>query len=85
MNPKDHRAKPRTSRVLVFACLSALAAVFLMCWQLFDPGPLQVIVAMSVGQVLGTGSFVAFLYVVLRDLRSVRTGLREAIDRTDVE
>jgi hypothetical protein len=52
-----------------------------MSWQLFEPGPLQVIVAMSVGQVLGTASFLAFLYVVLRDLGAARKAAREAFER----
>jgi hypothetical protein len=47
-------------------------ALALMTWSLFDPRPLPVIAAMSVGQVLGTMSFVGFLYVVARDLRLSR-------------
>jgi hypothetical protein len=43
-----------------------------MSWSLFDPRPLPVIAAMSIGQVLGTLSFLAYLYVVARDLRPLR-------------
>jgi hypothetical protein len=49
----------------------ALAALALMVWSLLDPRPVPVIVAMSVGQVLGTLSFLAFLVVVATDLRRV--------------
>jgi hypothetical protein len=52
------------------ACVLALAALALIVWSLFDPRPVPVIAAMSVGQVLGTLSFGAFLLVVVRDLRA---------------
>jgi hypothetical protein len=50
----------------------ALAALGLMAWSLFDPRVFPVIVAMSVGQILGTASFAAFGWVVLSDLRARR-------------
>jgi hypothetical protein len=51
------------------ACVLALGALGLMAWSLFDPRPVPVIAAMSIGQVLGTLSFASFLYVVVVDLR----------------
>jgi hypothetical protein len=51
------------------ACVLALAALALIVWSLFDPRPVPVIAAMSVGQVLGTLSFGAFVLVVLGDVR----------------
>jgi hypothetical protein len=57
--------------ILPAACVFALAALGLMVWSLLDPRPVPVIVAMSIGQVLGTVSFVAFLVVVSTDLRRV--------------
>jgi hypothetical protein len=60
----------RSQRILGFACSFALAAVGLMVWSLFDPRPIPVIVAMSVGQVLGTLSLLAFIYVVAADWRA---------------
>jgi hypothetical protein len=62
-------ASTSSSRILVVACANALGALALMAWSLFDPRPLQVIAAMSVGQVLGTVSFGLYLFVVARDLR----------------
>ena len=56
--------------VLVASCVCALVALALMTWQLFDPRVFPIIVAMSVGQVLGTASFVAYLYVVIVDFRA---------------
>jgi hypothetical protein len=61
---------PPAPRVLIGACILALSALGLIVWSLLDPRPIPVIVAMSVGQVLGTLSFVAFLVVVVGDLRS---------------
>ncbi len=57
---------------LVVACVSALAALVLMTWQVFDPTVWPVIVAMSLGQVLGTASLAAFGYVVFADYRRRR-------------
>ena len=62
-----------SSTILRVACLCALAALALMTWSLFDPRPVPVIAAMSLGQGLGTISFVSFLYVVARDLRPFRS------------
>jgi hypothetical protein len=59
-------------RWLIVACVCALAALALMTWQIFDPTVWPVMVAMSLGQVLGTASFAAFGYVVLSDFRAQR-------------
>jgi hypothetical protein len=63
---------PVERRWLDFACIAALVALALMTWQLFDPTVWPVMVAMSVGQVLGTVSFAAFGYVVYADYRARR-------------
>ncbi len=60
---------PSHQRILSIACVFSLVAVGLMVWSLFDPRPIPVVVAMSVGQVVGTLSLVAFLVVVVSDLR----------------
>jgi hypothetical protein len=62
----------RARRWLVASCVCALGALALMTWQLFDPRVVPVIVAMSVGQVLGTASFVVYVYVVIADFRHTR-------------
>jgi hypothetical protein len=56
-------------RVLNVACLGALLAIALKVWSLLEPTPMPVLVAMSVGQVLGTLALVAFLAIVWTDLR----------------
>ena len=62
----------RTNRLLVAACVCALAALALMTWQIFDPRAFPVIVAMSAGQILGTASFATYAFVVLADFRAMR-------------
>jgi len=59
-------------RVLAAACVLALVALALMVWSLLRPTPLPVLVAMSVGQVLGTISLLMFGAVVLADMRRAR-------------
>jgi hypothetical protein len=65
-------------RWLVIACVSALAALALMTWQIVDPTVWPVMVAMSLGQVLGTASFAVFGYVVFADFRAQRRAGRES-------
>jgi hypothetical protein len=60
----------RARHVLAAACVFALLALSLMIWSLFDPRPIPVVVAMSLGQVLGTLSLLAFGYVVVADWRA---------------
>jgi CHASE2 domain-containing sensor protein len=73
VKPKDKIEKfldtASRTRLLVFACLLGLVGIALMSWSLFDQGWLPVMMAMSVGQGIGTLSFVLFLAVVLIDLR----------------
>jgi len=64
--------------VLRAACMLALFALGLFVWSLLDPHPIPVILAMSVGQVLGTVSFAAFLMVVAYDLRTTLRNERVA-------
>jgi hypothetical protein len=74
----------RGDRWLTVACACALGALALMTWQIFDPTVWPVMVAMSLGQVLGTASFAAFGYVVWTDYRRQRRA-REASKVVEVE
>jgi preprotein translocase subunit SecF len=69
----------RQRKVLVAACIAALAAMVLMLWSLVDPSPAPVMVAMMLGQVLGTISLAAFLAVVLLDLRRGQRAIEEQV------
>ena len=57
------------SKLMVYACMLGLIGLALMSWSLFDQGWIPVMAAMSVGQGIGTLSFVLFLVIVLIDLR----------------
>jgi hypothetical protein len=63
---------PKAETVIRLSCLLALVALALIVWSMLDPRPIPVILAMSVGQVLGTLSFAAFLLIVARDLRAAQ-------------
>jgi hypothetical protein len=56
----------RTSAVLT------LLGLALMVWAILDPRATPVVIAMSLGQGLGTLAFVIYLGVVLADLRRAR-------------
>jgi hypothetical protein len=71
--------------LLRVACVLALGALGLMVWSLFDPRPVPVIAAMSLGQVLGTLSFASFLYVLVADLRRQRASARTGAADESVE
>lgn len=62
-------------RLLSTACVLGLLATALMVWSVLDPRWLPVILAMSVGQALGTLSFAMFLFAVAVDLRRTRRAL----------
>lgn len=59
----------RSEKVLRVACVCALVGLALMVWSVLDPRPMPVILGLSVGQGIGTLSFLLFLVVVAMDLR----------------
>ena len=73
MNPRAKVEKfldtASRSRLMVYACVLGLVGLVLMSWSLFDQGWIPVMMAMSVGQGIGTLSFGLFLLVVIIDLR----------------
>ena len=60
---------PSNERLVRVAAILALVALPLMVWSIVDPTVWPVLVALSVGQVIGTLSFVLFLVAVARDLQ----------------
>lgn len=61
-----------SDKLLRIACVLGLVALPLMVWSVFDPRVWPVLVALSVGQVVGTTSLLLFLVVVVRDLDLVK-------------
>ena len=55
------------SRLLQISAVLTLVGLALMVWSIVVPTPLPVILAMSVGQLLGTIAFGMFGYAVLVD------------------
>jgi hypothetical protein len=75
------RAKAIRSESLVrAACFLGLAALPLMVLSVFVPTVWPVLVALSVGQVVGTLSFALYLVAVARDLDIVRRLRRPSDD-----
>jgi hypothetical protein len=73
LSPKDKLTyfldNASRSKLMVYACVFGLIGLALMSWSLFDQGWIPVMAAMSVGQGIGTLSFVLFLAIVFIDLR----------------
>jgi hypothetical protein len=63
-------------RWLRVSAVLALVGLAFFVWSLVDPSPIPVIVAMSVGQGIGTLSFLLFVLLILLDIR--RGGRRAA-------
>jgi len=59
-------------RALRWAALAGLVSLLLMIWGVVDPHPISLVIAMSVGQALGTAAFAVFCLVVINDLRRAR-------------
>ena len=49
-----------------------LIGLALMAWSILVPTPLPVMLAMTIGQAIGTLAFAIYGYVVVRDVRRAR-------------
>lgn len=58
---------PRSMRLLRLAAIMGLVGLAFMVWSLVDPRPIPIMAAMSVGQGIGTLSFLLFAVVVITD------------------
>jgi hypothetical protein len=65
-------------QLLRWAAVCALGALVLMVVGVFNPHPIFLVIAMSIGQGLGTLSFGVFCFVVFLDLRRNRIFSRVA-------
>jgi len=59
----------REIRLLQLAAVLTLIGLALMVWSILQPTPLPVMLAMSVGQAIGSCAFGLYLFVVIRELR----------------
>ncbi|MBP9202958.1 MAG: hypothetical protein KBG28_03155 [Kofleriaceae bacterium] len=60
------------NRWLRISAILTLVALVLMVWSVLQPTPLPVMLAMSLGQAIGTGAFALYGWIVYRDLRRLR-------------
>ena len=60
---------PRTPRLLYVAAVLTLIGLAFMVWSMIEPTPLPVMLAMSVGQMIGMSAFAIYLVIVVRVLR----------------
>jgi MFS family permease len=58
-----------TRRWLVLSAVLTLIGLALMVWSVLVPTPLPVMLAMTVGQAIGSSAFAIYLFVVVRTLR----------------
>ena len=70
--------------LLRVASVLSLVALALMMWSLFDPRPPPVLIALSLGQVIGTASFALYLAIVVWNLRRRRRAGSTAEERTSL-
>lgn len=70
-----------STRLLQIAAILALVGLALVVWSLLDPRPIPIMAAMSVGQAIGTLSFVIFLVVVLQDAWRANRKRKEVDDK----
>jgi hypothetical protein len=72
---------PSSSGWLRIACALSVLGLMLMMWSLLDPRAPPVLIALSVGQGIGTLSMVLYLHVILREYRAskAKTG---AVEKT---
>jgi hypothetical protein len=56
-----------------------LLALALMCWSVLVPTPMPVMLAMTIGQGLGTLAFGIFGFIVFKDLTRTRRARRDSL------
>ena len=67
--------------LLRIAALLTILGLIFMVWSVLQPTPMPVMLAMSVGQGVGTLAFLMFLLVVIGDLRKAQVLTRFVLDR----
>lgn len=64
---------------LRISAVLTLLALALMVWSVLVPTPLPVMLAMTVGQGLGTAAFAIYGWVVFKDLTRTRRARRDSM------
>ena len=66
-------------KLLMWSSILTFVGLALMLWSMFEPTPLPVMLAMSVGQGIGTLAFGMFGFAILLDMRRTRRRRRESL------
>ena len=66
-------------KLLLWSSILTFVGLALMVWSMFEPTPLPVMLAMSVGQGIGTLAFGLYAVAILVDLRRTRRRRRESL------
>ena len=69
-----------TTHILVrVSGVLTIIGLVLMVWSMLQPTPLPVMLAMSVGQIIGTTAFAIYIFVVVRDVQRHRRAKRDSL------
>jgi hypothetical protein len=71
----------RSHTLLRISGVLTILGLALMAWSMLEPTPLPVMLAMTVGQGVGTTAFALFAFVVIRDVRRDRRSRRESMQK----
>ena len=63
---------------LRISAVLTLIALALMVWSVLEPTPLPVMLAMTLGQALGTAAFATYGWIVFRDITRQRKERRSS-------
>jgi hypothetical protein len=66
------------AKLVRIAAVLTLFALCFMVWSMLDPTPLPVMLAMTIGQGIGTLAFALYGLAVYKDLRRIRRERRES-------
>ena len=66
-------------KLLVWSAILTFVGLALMLWSMLQPTPLPVMLAMSLGEGIGTLAFALYGVAILIDLRRTRRRRRESI------
>ena len=66
-------------RLLRVSAVLTMLALALMLWSMIQPTPMPVMLAMSVGQMIGTIALTLYVIVIVKDLRQVRRARRASM------
>jgi hypothetical protein len=76
-------ARISDSRLIQLSAVLTMVALALMVWSMLAPTPLPVILAMSVGQLVGTMAFALYGIAIWRDVRRLRRARRDSAPKVE--